>query len=76
MGFLGMEAFQTAANQGREGMQRIGRRSHDKIVPAWGRVLAPSQVVRITVSLSFFNRTKTPDKRKMLAFFISEKVTV
>ena len=78
MGLLCMEAFQAVANHGREGMQRIGRSSQDKIVRAWGRVLVPSQVVHITVSLSFFffNITKTTDKRKMLAFFIPEKVTV
>ena len=58
MGLLCMGAFQAVANQGREGMQRIGRRSQDKIVPAWGRVLAPSQVVRITLSLSFFIELK------------------
>ena len=54
MGLLCMEAFQAVANQGREGMQRIGRSSQDKIVRAWGRVLVPSPVVHITVSLSFF----------------------
>lgn len=45
--------FQAAANQGREGMKRIGRSSQDKIVQPWGRVLDPSQPVHITVSLGF-----------------------
>ena len=58
MGFLGMEAFQTAANQGREGMQRKGRSSQEMIVQLWGWVLVPFQGTCITISLNSFTELK------------------
>ena len=54
VGLLGMEAFQTVANQGREGMQRRRRSSQKTTVQAWGRVLVPPQGIHITRSLSSF----------------------
>ena len=52
VGLLGMEIFQTVANQGREGMQRQGRGSQETIVQPWGRVLVPLQGAHIRISLS------------------------
>ena len=43
MRLLGREAFQTVANQGREGMQRPVRSSQEKIVQPWGRILVLPQ---------------------------------
>ena len=52
VGLLGMEVFQTVANQAREGMQRQRRSSQETTVQPWGRVLFPPQGVHITISLS------------------------
>ena len=43
MGLLGLEAFQTVANQGRGGMQRQGRSSQETIVQPWSKVLVQHQ---------------------------------
>ena len=43
---------QRVARQGREGMQRPGRRSQETRVQPWGRVLVPLQGICITISLS------------------------
>ena len=43
MGLLATEAFQTVANQGREGKQRQGRSSQETIWQPWGRVCVPLQ---------------------------------
>ena len=60
VGLLGMEAFQTAATQGREGMQRQGRNSQETLVQPWGRVLVLPQGICITISLSSFTELKPP----------------
>ena len=52
MGLLGTGAFQTLANQGREGMQRQGRSSQEIIMQPWGRVLVLPSGIHITISLS------------------------
>ena len=57
---------QTVANQGREGMQRQGRRSQDTIVQPWGRVLVPPQGIHITISLSCFADTEIPTRWEKL----------
>ena len=44
--------IQTVAKQGREEMQRQGRRSQETTVQPWGRVLVPPQGIHITISLS------------------------
>ena len=59
---------QTVANQGREGMQRCGRRSQETIVQPWGRVQVLPQEMHRTIELK-------PRKWKMSAFFIPEKTT-
>ena len=75
MGLLGTGAFQTLANQGREGMQRQGRSNQETLVQPWGRVLVLPQAIHITISLSSFTElTPPPNKWKMLAFFIAEKL--
>ena len=51
VGLLGLEAFQTIANQGRGGMQRQGRSSQETIVQPWGKVLVPSQGTRTAMYL-------------------------
>ena len=63
-GAPGLEAFQTAANQGREGMRRWGRRSQDTVVQPWGRVLVPPQGIHTTISLSSFTELKPPTNRR------------
>ena len=57
---------QTVADQGREGMQRQGRSSQDKIVQPWGRVLVPPQGIHVTISLSCFADTETPTRWEKL----------
>ena len=46
------QIHRTGANQGREGMQRQGRRSQETMVQPWDRVLVPPQGIHRTVSLS------------------------
>ena len=55
MTFLSLEGqIQTIANQGREGMQRQGRGSQERIVQPWGRVLLPPQGMYITIASELF----------------------
>ena len=61
MGLLATEAFQTVANQGREGKQRQGRNSQETIWQPWGRVGVPLQgmlaCVRAVTSVVFDSET-------------------
>ena len=57
---------QTVATQGREGMQRQGRRSQDTTVQPWGRALVPPQGIHVTISLSCFEDTETPTRWEKL----------
>ena len=60
VGLLGMEAFQTVANQGKEGMQRQGRSSQETIVQ-------PGSTSRDTGnnSLELFTELKPPTKQDL-----------
>ena len=60
MGLLGTEAFQTVANQGREGMQRKGGSSQETVVQPWGRVLVPPQGIIHNRISELFTELKTP----------------
>ena len=75
MGLLGTKAFQTVANQGREGMQRQGRSSQDTTVQPRGRALVPPQGIHITISLSSSAELK-PQQMEDVSFFIPEEATV
>ena len=55
---LGIKAFQTAANQGREGMQRQGRSSQETIEQPWGRVLVLPQGININNIFELFTELK------------------
>ena len=52
------EQIQKVANQGREGMKKERKSSHETIVHPWSRVLVPPQGIYMTTSLSSSARTK------------------
>ena len=52
VGLLGLETFETVANQGREGMQRQGRSSPETTGQPCSRVLALPQGIHIKITLS------------------------
>ena len=66
--------IRTVANQGREGMQRREKQPRNNSA---GLGEGPGSALRDTHNNIFelFYRTKTPNKQKMLAFFIPEKTT-
>ena len=49
---------QTVADQGREGMQRRGRKGQETTVQPWGRVLVPLQGINIPLFLSSSSELK------------------
>ena len=62
MGLLGLEAFQTVANQGRGGRQRQGRSSQETIVQPWSKVLVQHQGTYHNI-FELFTELKSPQMK-------------
>ena len=58
--------IQTAANQGREGMQKQRRSSQEKIVQPWGRVLVPPQGIYTKYLWVLLQILKSLPRRRMV----------
>ena len=60
VGVLGMQAFETVANQGRQGMQRQGRSSQETTVWPQGSVLVPPEGIHVIISLRTLQNCNPP----------------
>ena len=54
-------------------LMRQGRNSQETVVQPWGRVPIPHQGAYVTTSFEFFYRANSPNKWKILTFFIPER---
>ena len=63
VGLLVLEAFQTVANQGREGMQRQGRSSQETMVQPWGEALVQHQGTHHNI-FELFTELKSPQSER------------
>ena len=58
---------QTVADQGREQMQRPGRKSQETTVQPWGRVLVPSREIHVMIQATY-----TPKRKAIFLMLLLE----